>query len=233
MAGPPPQLPGDESSLSSAVTYRDQKSFSLLLRVLLAVNVAVSLALIGSTVGEMDLVQRAQSGGSFTFEEVTANDRRQQGISIGGLAALAIAGVAWLVWQHRAHANLTALGAGKLRFTPGWAVGWWFVPFANLVRPPQVMSELIRASDPADGRDEQAAPKTPRIVWVWWLTWVAGGLMTYVVSRVSADDLAGLLARDRVLIATETLHSIAAVLAITLVRRVQKLQSERAVQGAM
>jgi hypothetical protein len=201
--------------------------------VLLAVNVAVSLALIGSTIAEMDLIQRAQSGSPFSFDEVTANDRRQQAISIGGVVALAIAGIAWLVWQHRAHANLPALGAGKLRFTPGWAVGWWFVPFANLVRPPQVMSELIRASDPASGRPEQPDPKTPPIIWVWWAIWVIGGLMTYAVSRISTDDLDSLLTRDRVLIATEALHTIAAVLAIMIVRRVQKLQSERAERGAV
>jgi hypothetical protein len=228
----PPSLPGDASSFPSVVSYRDQKSFSTLVCVLLALNVALSLALIGSTIAETDLLQRAQSGSPFTFDEVSANDQRQQAISIGGIVALAIAGVAWLVWQHRAHTNLTALGAGELRFTPGWAVGWWFVPFANLVRPPQVMSELIRASDPASGRAENADPKTPRIVWVWWLIWVIGGLMTYAVSRVSTDDLASLLTRDRILIATEALHAIAAVLAILLVRRVQKLQSERAVQAA-
>lgn len=195
---------------------------------LLAVNVAMSLALIGSTVAEMDLLERARSGGAFTFDEVAANDRRQQAISIGGLAALAIAGVGWLVWQHRAHSNLTALGADELRFTPGWAVGWWFVPLANLVRPAQVMSELIRASDPAYGTVDRTDQQTPRIVWVWWLTWVVGGLMSYGITRASFDDLASLLSRDRVLIASEVLHAIAALLAIALVRLVQSRQSRRA-----
>lgn len=234
MAGPPlpPPLPSDESSFASVTSYRDQKGYSTLVCVLLAINVALSLSLIGSTIAEMDLIQRAQSGGAFTFEEVTTNDHRQQAISIGGLAALAIAGVAWLVWQHRAHSNLTALGAGELRFTPGWAVGWWFVPFANLVRPAQVMSELTRASDPAYGAVEQADRQTPRIVLVWWLTWVIGGLMSYGIARASTDDLTSLLTRDRVLIASEGLHAIAAVLAIALVRRVQRLQSQRAVRGA-
>src|SRR5687768_18560933 len=39
------------------------------------------------------------------------------------------------LWIHRAHANLTEVGHDSLEFTPGWAVGWYFIPFANLVKP--------------------------------------------------------------------------------------------------
>src|SRR5687768_18623297 len=33
------------------------------------------------------------------------------------------------LWIHRAHANLRDAGVGGLEFTPGWAVGWYFIPF--------------------------------------------------------------------------------------------------------
>ena len=54
--------------------------------------------------------------------------------------------VVWLVWQHHATANLWSRGLPGLRFTPGWVVGWWFVPFANLVLPYLAMRELDRRS---------------------------------------------------------------------------------------
>ena len=56
--------------------------------------------------------------------------------------------IAWCVWQHRAHANLWAFARSGLRFTPGWAVGWWFVPIASLWKPFEAVRELWKASDP-------------------------------------------------------------------------------------
>ena len=46
------------------------------------------------------------------------------------------------MWCHRAYRNLPALGAGVLRFSPGWAAGSWFGPALNLFRPYQVLREL-------------------------------------------------------------------------------------------
>jgi Domain of unknown function (DUF4328) len=50
--------------------------------------------------------------------------------------------VAVPMWMHRAYRNLPALRAQALRWSPGWAAGGWFIPFANLVIPFQVMREL-------------------------------------------------------------------------------------------
>ena len=47
-----------------------------------------------------------------------------------------------LMWVHRAYRNLPALGARDMAYSPGWAVGWWFIPFLNLVRPYQVVREI-------------------------------------------------------------------------------------------
>ncbi len=50
--------------------------------------------------------------------------------------------VLFLIWIYRAFGNLSVLKARNLEFSPGWAVGWWFIPFANLVKPFQVVGEL-------------------------------------------------------------------------------------------
>jgi Domain of unknown function (DUF4328) len=73
-------------------------------------------------------------------------------------------GVVWLVWTHGCQRVLTRLAA-PVRFTPGWAVGWWFVPFANLVKPYQVMREQSEAgpSPPAVSR---------RLRRMWWTTYL-------------------------------------------------------------
>jgi hypothetical protein len=82
--------------------------------------------------------------------------------------------VALAVWTGRMYHNLFALGVDDLRFSPGWGVGAWFVPFLNLVRPKQIVDDLWRASDP------QAAPSTWRnrpvsgIVHGWWALLLTG-----------------------------------------------------------
>ena len=48
--------------------------------------------------------------------------------------------VSFLAWIYRAHKNLRALGATDLKYSPGWAIGGFFIPFLNIVRPYQVVS---------------------------------------------------------------------------------------------
>ena len=43
--------------------------------------------------------------------------------------------ITFLMWLHRASSNLASLGYINQRFSPGWAVGWWFIPFMNILRP--------------------------------------------------------------------------------------------------
>ena len=54
--------------------------------------------------------------------------------------------IAFPMWMHRANRAARALGATGMEFTPGWAAGWFFVPFANLVMPYRVAVELWKAA---------------------------------------------------------------------------------------
>lgn len=78
--------------------------------------------------------------------EVAASFQRFQALrDITSLVALA----AFLTWAYRAQRNLPALGVSRPRFTPGWAIAWYFVPILSLIRPFQVMSETFAGSEPA------------------------------------------------------------------------------------
>ena len=56
--------------------------------------------------------------------------------------------VLYCVWVYRANKNARALGALGMKHTPGWCVGWFFVPIANLFMPYQAVREIYQASDP-------------------------------------------------------------------------------------
>jgi hypothetical protein len=118
--------------------------------------------------------------------------------------------IVWLVWQHRSQADLFAVGVQGLEFTPGWAVGWWFIPFANFVMPYRAMRELWRRSGAADAEGQGAE----RPLQMWWGlyasaiaillvaeivlffkgTTFSGGVITRQVSSVAMERVAGAIA---------------------------------------
>jgi Domain of unknown function (DUF4328) len=74
-------------------------------------------------------------------------------------------------WIHRANSNARALGAERMSFTPGWSVGWFFVPIMNIFRPYQVVREIWNSSGPSadsGGNDVSA----PIVIKVWWGLWL-------------------------------------------------------------
>ncbi|MGD9589074.1 MAG: DUF4328 domain-containing protein [Pyrinomonadaceae bacterium] len=85
-----------------------------------------------------------------------------------------------LIWMYKAYRNLTPLRAYHQEFSPGWAVGWWFVPFLNLVRPYQVVREIYSESDPefeeSYGFLSGSSHSAPSFVLLWWLAFVFGGI---------------------------------------------------------
>ena len=118
---------------------------------------------------------------------------------------------------YRANAGLRASGVDDLRDSPGWSVGWFFVPLANYVMPHRVASDLWRASAmPAPG--ESASAETGRrarvafIVDAWWIVFVASIVTDQIVNV--ADSLESRWARNLpATTAVLVLHTLAVVLA--------------------
>ena len=85
------------------------------------------------------------------------------------------------MWIHRAHANLREAGVDGLEFTPGWAVGWFFVTIANLFKPFQAMRELWTASH---GEADRFGGEAPTEVKLWWGAWLVGNIASTVGTRI-------------------------------------------------
>lgn len=85
--------------------------------------------------------------------------------------------VTYLMFVYRGMNNLHLSGARSVTITPGWAVGWSFIPFANFAMIYNVMRQIwIGSHDPVTGKYSP-----PWTINVWW----AGYLGFLLTSRLS------------------------------------------------
>lgn len=169
------------------------------------------------------------------LEQITLYDLLQMFSALGALAVYAALVVAFLLWLHRASKNLPALGnpPSRIEHSPGWAVGSFFLPFANLVIPYKAVREVWEKSDPAarTGDDSMFAPpsSTPLLLG-WWLSWLASNVLGNVSWRLHSDaatpDTLRFVAGFDIL--ADLTGILSAVLAIFVVRGIDRRQQERA-----
>ncbi len=150
----------------------------------------------------------------------------------GGLGMIAsfIAGVAvFCCWQYRVAANARALGAEGMQITPGWNVGWWFVPIANLYKPMQAMRENYNASLPDVRVDNWMLRGTPAVIGWWWAAWLIGNFLSQASFRLGMRDDPGLVVASTWFGAASALVSLVAFVAIVrIVQRITAWQNQRA-----
>jgi len=153
--------------------FRDPTVLTWWLIGLLLFAVLIGLAALVSSLMQYGLLGDMQSGAFHTREEMTAaattNDFRQRALSVVFTLAVLVREIVFFFWIYRASVNARQLGAKDMEISPGWAVGWFFIPFANLWMPFQAMSEIWNASaSPVMWRQL----RTPVIVAIWWCLWL-------------------------------------------------------------
>ncbi|MFG3188668.1 DUF4328 domain-containing protein [Streptomyces omiyaensis] len=147
---------------------------------------------------------------------------------VAAACAILATAVVFVVWFHRVRRNAGVFAPDTQTRTPGWAVGAWFIPFANLWIPRQIAVEVWRASrqDPyaADGARELT------VLNAWWTCFVAG----LVLDRLSgtlydrAETLDALATAAAWSVAGCVFAAAAGVLAILFVRRLTSMQHAKA-----
>jgi Domain of unknown function (DUF4328) len=166
-------------SETGAFSYQfslDPSGLTKFLQRLLWISVAVACIALVDDVVEFLQVQMGQ----MSPDQVATNDPIQGIIGLLESGLGIVTGITFLKWIYRAYKNIQGFGAEGLRFSPGWAVGYYFIPILSLVRPVQVMSEIWRASD--DPRDWPRRPGS----WViasWWTLF----LLYTAVTQISLE----------------------------------------------
>ena len=152
-----------------------------------------------------------------------ANDRRQLAAAGLRLGAYAGSGALVLAWTWRANVAVRRLGARGLRFSPGWAVGWYFVPLANLLLPWRALQEIWRAS--AQPRDWQAQPAPGWLGWWWFYLLVAGAAgAAAVLLPMGEVEMLELFAASAAMLLSDAAGLVSAAILFVIVGRVQRMQ---------
>ena len=211
--------------------YRPVSTYAYVATLFFMVLGLVTVVSIVSTVAEIGLLQQVANGGAISEADANRNDSRQALLGYLYIGGFVVATISFLVWLNRASDNLAALDVDDQRFSPGWAVGWWFVPIMWLFRPYQVVKEIWQgshpdtaASDPFQWRD---APVSP-LLGLWWAAWLVSNWVSNIAARLffagdgTAEDL---IRADWLSVISSAISLVALALVIVLVRQITSNQA--------
>jgi uncharacterized protein DUF4328 len=159
--------------MANGYQYQSAKALVITLTILFGVMLVLALILGACLLSATVEMRKNMNAGPQMPNAAVLFTQAGAGI-LWGLFYL-ITGIVFLVWISRANANAHALGANDMSITPGWSAGWFFVPFANLVKPYQNVREIWNASD-SDPRDISASGSAPLIVSAWWTLWILSNI---------------------------------------------------------
>jgi hypothetical protein len=172
------------------------------------------------------LLLRIASGERLLPGVAEANDARHQTIAGLQLLAFIVTAIVWLVWLSRAYSNLGAVGTRKSRFTPGWAVGYWFVPFVNFVRPYQITLDLWQRSERLNVDDSVTNLPRPAIISWWWGVYLLTAFAGRMFASLARDtkSLPELISVTLLGMVVDAIGIVAALLAVAVVRGIDERQ---------
>jgi hypothetical protein len=203
--------------------FRDPTRLTLWLKILLWALIGFGTIALISDLLELKLLNDLQAGVQLKEGEADANDARQRLIAIVHFVALIATIIVFAMWIYRANYNARQLGAAGMTFTPGWAVGWYFIPIANLWKPYQAMKEIWQASaNPAHWQTQERGAILP---W-WWGLFLLSGIVSNAALRLSlaATTLPAIIMASMLNIVSDILNVAAAAVALGLVIQVFRMQ---------
>jgi len=209
--------------------YKDISSLYNTLILLLKATILISLVAAISSMLEVKLINDMTTGNfdnSTIEDQANVNDVRQQLIGIIQFSIFLITGIVFLRWIYFSNLNSRSLGASGMQFTPGWSIGYYFVPYLNLYKPYIAMKEIWKTSkDPKNWE----MVKTPSLFPQWWTLWLIAAFLGNLSFRLSmrAEELNELFVSSSVTLASDLVGIPLALIAIKLVGSIFDMQNEK------
>ncbi|MEO1170420.1 MAG: DUF4328 domain-containing protein [Pseudomonadota bacterium] len=110
---------------------------------------------------------------NWSYDSVTTYDSISATVAYVNLGVTVISTAVFGRWIYVAASNLVDYGVEQFEYTPGWSVGWFFIPIANLFKPYQAMRQIWNGSRGSPGGDIDA---NHTLLIFWWGSWLATGI---------------------------------------------------------
>lgn len=208
--------------------FRNSDSLTKWVRYMLYAQIIVAVVAIGVDYFEYELLSDYQNG-AYTSQEKAmadgeASDQRQGIVGIAYLIVFVVSGFFILRWIHRANYNARQLGAENMKFTPGWSVGYYFIPILMLWKPYQAMKEIWKASKNPSNWESQ---ETSGILPIWWTLWLISNFLGQAIFRFSmhAEELQELINLNIITQISNTIDIPLALVLLTIVNRIHNMQT--------
>tara|TARA_R110002111_G_scaffold262504_1_gene338914 strand:- start:89211 stop:89873 length:663 start_codon:yes stop_codon:yes gene_type:complete len=201
--------------------YKDESVFSKFLMVLIVISIALNAAAVFSSFLEYNLLISVRDGMELSDEQAFANDSRQMVIGIAQVIFAVFTAVIFCMWTYRMSRNAHSIKDNNLQYTPGWAVGYYFIPIVNLWKPYQALKESYEAFTDRIN-DTMVLP-------LWWGAWIVSNILGRLVFRQSlkADGLDELINASLITIGSDAFDLVLDLIAVFMVYTVSKACAER------
>lgn len=216
-----------------ASSFQDPTKLTQWLKYLLYASIVINAIALFSGVLQYQLLSGFKLGVYSSSALATAaaesNDKRQQVIGLFQVGIYIITAILFAIWIYRANFNARQLGAQGMKFSPGWSIGYYFIPILGLWKPYQAMREIWQAS------------KNP-VLWVtvergsvlpwWWFLFLADCILGQAVFRTSlkAKEFNELIISTGITIASDLVSIPATIIALVLVKQIYEMQKSNALQ---
>lgn len=208
--------------------FTDPDTRATLAIVFISILIVVTVCCVISDYYQYDLLQRIAAGENVTAEEAELNDLRQSGFAIVFVLSVILELIFFLMWVYRAYSNLQGLGHDT-QWSPGMAVGYFFIPIFNLFRPYQAVKEIWENSFPQKNSGIYIEKTSSGIVGVWWALMIFANIMGQIEIRVYPDPqtIQEIIDSTVVSLIGYVPYVFIGILLLKIVRTVSKAQVEK------
>lgn len=194
--------------------YADCTKISKFLIWLLVAGALLDIVATCSSYLEYALLVAISEGQEITEETANANDLRQGLIGLSQILLFLVTAIVFCRWTYQIMGNARAVSDKSMKHSPGWAVGYYFIPVVNLWKPYQSLRE---AYEIFIGLEQG---KKDKVVFpLWWSAWIVSGILGQIVFKLSlkAEELEQLIQASMFTIGSDAFDIFLDVMAVFLV----------------
>jgi len=228
---PPPTLPGAPTG-GAYGHFRDNRTLSKIVIILLLIGFAAEFITYGLLGYELTMLKGPGAEDYFYGESELWLTLSIAGAAITQILAYIATIVFFAIWINRSCKNawlfdaadrpprrlLGPVASSAMTVTPGWAVGWYFIPIANLWKPYGAMSEIRNASGPG---------KMTAILPFWWALWIGANVIGNISMRMPTETIGEYTVSSVFDLVTAPVSLASNIVAVFLISGITKLQDAR------